>query len=46
MANETEERDEHWGEHMARLTFIFTVVCAALFFAVVLAFILAGGPGR
>ena len=46
MANETDERDDHWGEHTARLTFICTVIGAVLFAGVVFAFILVGSPGR
>ncbi len=37
---DTDERDTLWGEHTARLTFLWTIVGAALFAAVVFVFVL------
>ena len=41
----TETRDEHWGEKVARWTFIVTVVSAVLFVGSVVLFILKAGGG-
>jgi len=43
MAKEFEPRDDQWGNKVARITFLVTVVGAALFIGAVFIFILAAG---
>ena len=40
MSHETEVRDDGWADGVATRTFLFAVVCAALFVAAVFIFIL------
>jgi len=46
MAGGDETRDDHWGDTVARNTFIVTLIGAALFVAAVAIFILNGDVGR
>jgi len=43
MAKEFEPRDDQWGNKVARITFLVTVVGAALFIGAVFIFILTAG---
>ena len=43
MAEEYEPRDDQWGNKVARITFLITLVGAALFIGAVFVFILTRG---
>lgn len=40
MAKETDDRDPNWAENTARMTFVYTIIGAALFAGAVILFIL------
>jgi hypothetical protein len=40
MGHGHDERDDHWGESTARVTFLWTIIGAVLFAGAVFAFIL------
>ena len=46
MAGGDETRDDQWGNTTARKTFIWTVICAALFVGSVAIFIFSADRGR